>query len=107
VRHDDPAAGVVHLGDRVAHRAEHREAPLDAVGQEVALARRDLGPGDHLEPAAAASDQIARLERAADVVVVGDRDHVEVGPVLDVIDDLADRGEAVPDRRVDVQVRFA
>ena len=73
MRHVDEAALAADLGDRL----RHRHPALDLLGEEEAdhlalLGGLDLLGDDHLDPDLVGD--LARLERAGDLVVVGDRD---------------------------------
>ena len=57
-------------------------------------ARRDFDAGHDLDRAVPSRRDVAQGERAADVVVVGERDHVETR-ALRRVEDLLERGEAV------------
>ena len=102
---DREAALVVDLGDRRAHRPERPDRLLDPQREQVAAERRDLLADDR--PRRAGRDRAAiaaRGERRVDALVVGDRDDVELGRPLDVVEDLDDAGRPVGGEGVDVQV---
>ena len=105
MRRDREPALLVDLGDRRAHRAERLDRRLDPQREQVTAERRDLLADHDLERQAAIERHRATGERGIDALVVGDRDHVQLGVALDVVEDLDDAGGAVGRERVDVQVR--
>src|SRR5919198_3460058 len=94
--HDRKAAAAMNERDRIIKRAEHRELVVDPEREQVSRARRHLDARDDLDAAAAPRGEVPKLERAPDVVMVSQRDDVEAG-TLRRIEDLLDRGQAVPE----------
>ena len=77
MRHVDQPALAADLGDRLLQRHPARDLLLDEEPDHLALVGGlDLLGHDHLDPVGA----LARLERARDLVVVGDRDRAEPDP---------------------------
>src|SRR5438309_9012301 len=65
---------------------------------------RDLRAGNDGDRARAPRRELAQRERAADVVVIGQRDRVETRPLRGV-EDLLDRRETVTEIAVNVEIR--
>ena len=121
-RRADPALGAQRVGhermgrDREAALRRGRRAivvrsdsvrpdrPLDEQREQVAAAGRDLLADDDLEPQAAVAGHRPGGDGRIDPLVVGDRDDVEVGLPLDVVEDGLDAGGPVGGEGVDVQV---
>ena len=77
MRHDRDAAGKVDARHGGGEGGEHRDLFFDPKREEVTRARRHLDARDDLHRARAARRDVAQQERAADVVVIGQRDDVE------------------------------
>ena len=77
---------------------------LDEQREQVAAERRDLLADDDLGPQPAVAGDRPAGDGGVDPLVVGDRDDVEVGLALDVVEDLLDAGRPVGGERVDVEV---
>ena len=73
----------------------------------MAAERRHLLADDDLGAQAAVAGDRPGRDGRVDPLVVGDRDDVEVGQALDVVEDRLDAGRAVAGERVDVEVRAA
>ena len=97
---------MVHARDRLGERAEHRDLILDPEREQVSRSRGHLDAGDDLHRAGAARGEVAQGEGAVDVVVVGERDHVEPD-LLCGIEDRVERGKAVAEIAVQLQVGSA
>ena len=90
MRHDRHAARLVDPRERLRERGEHRHLVLDPQSEEMARSCGDLDTGNHLDGARSPCREVAQLERAADVVVIGERDHIEPG-ALGRLENLLDR----------------
>src|SRR3712207_6812849 len=79
-------------------------SPLHAIAQQMPVPGGDLSARYHLHPVVALGGVVACRQRAADLVVIGDGDHVQAEDVLGIIDDLAHAGQPVAGIAMDVQV---
>ena len=91
MRHVDQAALAADLGDRLRHRHPALDLLLEEEPDHLALVGGlHLLGDDHLDPADPLGD-LARLERAGDLVVVGDRDRAEAALLRRLQQDLDGR----------------
>ena len=102
---DRQPALLVDLADRPVQGAPHRDGLVDEQRQQVAMQGGDFATAEHVE--AIFVGQLERLVAAGETIVVGDRDHVQVGPVADVVHHLPDSGSTVVQGRMHVEVGFA
>jgi len=86
---DGEAALAVYGLQHLLHGAQGGQRLLHPQCDDVSLYGRDLHARDDLEAVAPAGADFAGLQGAAEVVVVGDRDDIQVGLGLDVVQDLA------------------
>ena len=107
VGRDGQAARLVDREDRRPQRAVRPDRPVEIERQQVAAERRDLLADDDLDAQAAVARHRPRGERRVDPLVIRDRDDVEVGRALDVVEDRLDAGRPVAGERVDVEVGAA
>jgi hypothetical protein len=77
---------------------------VDEEGEDVAASRGDLLADDEVVRVVAGGVQLGGPQGAVDPLVVGDGDDVEIGPALDVIEDLGHRSRPVGVQGVDVHV---
>jgi hypothetical protein len=94
MRNDRHPAGLVDPRDPLGERAEHRDFVFDPEGQKVTGPRRDLDARNDPHGAGSSRRKVAQRERAADVVVVSERDDIEAD-ALRRVEDLLDRRKAV------------
>ena len=106
VRDDGDPAGGVDPRDRLGESGEHGDLVLDPERQQVAGPRRHLDAEHDLDLARPAARELADRERAADVVVVGERDDVEPCS-LGGVEDLLDRRQPVAEIAVYLHVGAA
>jgi len=97
----------VDRGEGLLDRPQRGRRFFDEERQDVALDRRHLHAGDHLEAVTALRTALARLPGAAQAVVVGDGDQVEVRLRFDVVQQLRNLAHGVAVCGVDVQVGLA
>ena len=86
--HRQPA-GAVNRGDRLRERPQRGQRLVDPEREQVPRARRQLDAGHELEAVAPLRVQLAGDQRALDVVVVRDCEHVEVRAFLGVVEERA------------------
>ena len=101
---DGQPARLVDREDRRPERAVRPDRPVEVQREEVAAEGRDLLADDDLGAQAAVARHRPRGDRRIDPLVVRDRDDVEVGRALDVVEDRLDAGGAVAGEGVDVEV---
>ena len=97
----------VHGLDRLLDAAQAGNRRFEVERDDVTLEGRDLDAGHEVEAEAASCPRLARSQRYLEAVVFGDRDDVEVGLRLDVVEDALDGIEAVAGVGVDMKVGFA
>ena len=97
-------ADLVHA---LLQRAQHAERALHAEREEVAAARGDLHARHDPDPVAAPQGVFAGAQPGGDLVVVGDRDQVEVGLRLGPVDDRLGGVEAIGVGGVDMEIGLA
>ena len=74
VRYRNHPALIADAGNRLVRRQARRDPLLEEIGQHLAMGGADLLAHDHIDDPA-----VAGLESAPDLVVVGDREHVDPG----------------------------
>jgi len=92
-------------GDRRGGRLLRGQRSLDEQRQQVPFRRRNLLADDDLDPVGRC--QPAGFQRALDRVVVGDRDHSQIGARGDVLKHRLDAGGPIAVGRMNVDVGFA
>ena len=107
VGRDGEAARLVNGQDRVPQRAVRLDRAVEVEPQQVAAERRHLLADDDIGAQAAVTGDGLGRDGRIDPLVVRDRDDIELGQPLDVVEDRLDAGRAVAGERVDVQVRAA
>ena len=104
VGRDGQAARVVDGEDRRPQRSVRPDRPIDVQREQVAAEGRHLLADDDLDAQAAVAGDRPGGHGRIDPLVVGDRDDVEIGLPLDVLEDGLDPGRPVAGEGVDVQV---
>ena len=71
-----------------------REFLPDEQGHQVSICRGDLAAGDHFDPVL--GSQLFGLERSPDLIVVGDRQHIQMHDMGSLLEDRFHRAGPVP-----------
>src|SRR5207237_4087358 len=107
MRGDCHAACFIHGFHARFERFEHWELAGHEKSEKMALPGGDLVAWHDLEAPLALLGKLKGLHRAPNVVVVGNCNYVEVGMVLDKLENLLNACKPVAQRRVHMQVGFA
>ena len=107
VSRNGQAALIVNGGDRAAQGSERPHRLFDPQRQEVAAERRDLLADDHLDAIATIPGHDLGRYRCVDPLVIGDGNDVQVGGLLDVLEDLDDARRPIGSKGMNVQVGAA
>src|SRR5256712_3754657 len=102
---DRQSALLVDLADRPIEGGPHRDGLFDEERQQVPMEGGDLAGGHDLE--AILVGNFLGLVAAREAIVVGDRHHVQVGAIANVVEHLPDGGGTVVQRGMNVEVGFA
>src|SRR5439155_20853604 len=101
--HDRRSPGLVDPRERLREGAEHGDLVLDPEREKVARSRRHFDARNDGHRARPLRRELAQRECTANVVVIGQRDHVEPGPLRSV-EDLLDRRKTVTEVAVQLQI---
>ena len=104
---DCQAALLVNFGDGRLHAEVALQSSLKEEPEEMAAAGSDLLADDHVDSTPSFARQTLALHGPFGALVVADRDYVQVGVGLDVLQDLGSRSGPIRGERMDMHVRHA
>jgi hypothetical protein len=107
MRHETDAALPPHFLNRLLDTPQARDGLLNIKRNQVTFERCDLYTRDEVEAVVSARPGLARSECSLEVVVLRDRDDVEVRVSVGVLEDALYGVEAVAVLGVNVEVSFA